>query len=374
MNKTRVILILIALSISCQKNQSDLKLINRQNFESVVDGKKVDLFTLKNKNGLVTQITNYGGRLVSLWVPVKTGVFEDIVLGYETIEGYLQSNEIYFGALIGRYGNRIANGKFILNDSIYTLALNNNDHHLHGGKIGFNNVVWDAHQFSNSQLKLKYLSKDGEEGYPGNLNVTVVYHLTDNNELEIRYTATTDKDTPVNLTHHSFFNLHGAGKGSINDHILQINATHFTPIMTGLIPTGMIQAVKNTPFDFTQPTPIGEHVNDDGQQIKYGFGYDHNFILNGSGLKTAAVIIEPISARKMEVITDEPGLQFYGGNFLDGKDVGKNGLPYKYRTAFCLETQHFPDSPNQAYFASTILNKGEYYKSTCIYKFSINKK
>ena len=312
MNKTHIILIFVALSISCQKNQSDLKLINRQNFESVVDGKKVDLFTLKNKNGLVTQITNYGGRVVSLWVPDKTGVFEDIVLGYETIEGYLQSNEIYFGALIGRYGNRIANGKFTLNDSTYTLALNNNDHHLHGGKIGFNNIVWDAHQFSNSELKLKYLSKDGEEGYPGNLNVTVVYHLTDNNELEIKYTATTDKATPVNLTHHSFFNLHGAGKGTINDHILQINATHFTPIMTGLIPTGMIQAVKNTPFDFTQPTPIGEHVNDDGQQIKYGFGYDHNFVLNGSGLKTAAVIIEPISGRKMEVITDEPGLQFFG--------------------------------------------------------------
>ena len=373
MNKTYIILIIVALSISCQKKQTDLKLISKQNFESVIDGKKVDLFTLKNKNGLVTQITNYGGRVVSLWVPDKTGNFEDIVLGYETIESYLQSNEIYFGALIGRYGNRIANGKFTLNDSTYTLATNNHDHHLHGGKTGFNNVVWDAHQISDSELKLKYLSKDGEEGYPGNLNVTVVYKLTDNNELKINYTATTDEATPVNLTHHSFFNLHGAGKGSINDHVLQINATHYTPIIMGLIPTGNIEPVENTPFDFTEPTPIGEHVNDDDQQIEYGFGYDHNFVLDGSGLKIAAVIIEPISGRKMEVITDEPGLQFYGGNFLDGKDIGKGSLAYKRRTAFCLETQHFPDSPNQAHFPSTILNKGEDYRSICIYKFSIHK-
>jgi len=260
-----------------------------------------------------------------------------------------------------------------LNDSTYILATNNDDNHLHGGKKGFNNAVWDAHQISDSELELKYLSKDGEEGYPGNLDVTVVYKLTDNNEIEINYFASTDKATPVNLTHHSFFNLHGAGKGSINDHILQINATHYTPIMKGLIPIGNIESVKNTPFDFTEPTPIGNHVNDDDQQIKYGFGYDHNFVLNDSGLKIAALIIEPTSGRKMEVITNEPGLQFYGGNFLNSKDIGKEGLPYKHRTAFCLETQHFPDSPNQEHFPSTILKQGEIYESSCIYKFSIDK-
>jgi aldose 1-epimerase len=259
-----------------------------------------------------------------------------------------------------------------LNDNTYTLATNNDDNHLHGGKKGFNNVVWDAKQISDSELELKYLSKDGEEGYPGNLNVTVVYKLTDNNELEINYAATTDKATPVNLTHHSFFNLHGAGKGSINDHILQINASRYTPIVAGLIPTGSIETVKNTPFDFTSPTPIGEHVNDDNEQLKYGFGYDHNFVLDGSGLRVAATIIEPNSGRKMEVLTEEPSLQFYGGNFLDGKDIGKGNLPYNYRTAFCLETQHFPDSPNQENFPSTILNEGENYTSTCIYRFSIH--
>ena len=374
MKKTYIILILIAISISCEKKYKDLKLISRKNFERVIDGKKVDLFTLKNSNGLVTQITNYGGRVVSLWVPDKNGNFEDIVLGYETIEGYFQSNEIYFGALIGRYGNRIANGKFILNDSTYNLATNNGDNHLHGGKMGFNNVFWDARQISDSELELKYISEDGEEGYPGKLDVMVVYKLTDNNELEINYTASTNKATPINLTHHSFFNLHGEGKGSINDHVLQINAKFYTPIKEGLIPTGDIENVKGTPFDFIEPTLIGKHVNDDDQQIKYGFGYDHNFVLDGSGLKVAAVVIEPNSGRKMEVITSEPGLQFYGGNFLDGKEIGKRNLPYNYRTAFCLEAQHFPDSPNQKHFPSTILNIGEHYKSICIYKFSINKK
>lgn len=372
MNKTLIILIIAALSTSCEKKQTEVKLINSQNFQSQMAGKQVDLFTIKNKNGLAAQITNYGGRVVSLWVPDKDGNFEDIVLGYESPEGYLQSNEIYFGALIGRYGNRIANGKFTLNDTTFTLATNNDDNHLHGGKNGFNNVVWDAKQISDSELELKYLSKDGEEGYPGNLNVTVVYKLTDKNELEINYAATTDKATPVNLTHHSFFNLHGAGKGSINDHMLQINASNYTPIVAGLIPTGSIESVKNTPFDFTAPTPIGEHVNDDNEQLKYGFGYDHNFVLDGSGLRVAAIIFEPKSGRKMEVITDELGLQFYGGNFLDGNDIGKGNLPYNYRTAFCLETQHFPDSPNQENFPTTILNEGQNYTSTCIYRFSIH--
>ncbi len=373
MNKAYIIAIITVLSFSCQKKQTDLKLISHENFESVIDTKKVDLFTLKNKNGLVTQITNYGARVVSLWVPDKAGNFEDVVLGYDTLDQYLQSKSIYFGATIGRYGNRIAHGKFTLNDSTYTLATNNHDNHIHGGIKGFNNVVWDAKLISDSELSLNYFSKDGEEGYPGNLDVTVVYELTDDNELKISYSAITDKATPVNLTNHSFFNLQGAGKGSINNHILQINAAQYTPIDAYSIPTGAIEDVNNTPFDFRKPIAIAEHINDDNQQLKYGSGYDHNFVLEGSGLKLAAIVIDPISGRKM-VITDEPGMQFYGGNFLNEKDIGKNGIPNKYRTAFCLETQHFPDSPNQEHFPSTILNKGQHYSSTCIYKFSIHQK
>ncbi|RIJ46455.1 galactose mutarotase [Maribellus luteus] len=368
------VFILLVLIYSCQKKQAGAELISRQNFEGSINGKEVDLFTLTNQNGLVMQITNFGGRIVSLWVPDKEGNYEDIVLGYETLEGYLESNEIYFGALIGRYSNRIANGKFTLNDTTYVLAKNNDNHHLHGGKTGFNDVVWDAHQISGSELILKHLSKDGEEGYPGNLTVKVIYKLTSRNELKINYVANSDKATPINLTHHSFFNLHGAGKGTINDHILQINSTQYTPVKDGLIPTGCIESVKNTPFDFTKPTLIGEQLDRNNQQIKYGLGYDHNFVLCGSGLKQAAVIFDPVSGRKMEVITDEPGLQFYGGNFLNGKDVGKGGLPYNFRTAFCLETQHFPDSPNQEHFPTTILLKGQTYTSTCIYKFSVTDK
>lgn len=365
------LMVITIIIISCKEKTIDVKLIEHEKFSTKINGNQVELFTLKNNHGITTQITNYGGRVVSLWVPDKNGNFEDIVLGYETIEGYLESNEIYFGALIGRYGNRVAKGEFTLKDSTYVLATNNDTNHLHGGNKGFNNVVWNAQQISNSELELTYLSKDGEEGYPGNLDVKVIYKLTDNNELKISYTATTDKATPINLTHHSFFNLHGAGKGSINDHLLQINASHYTPILEGLIPTGEVVKVKNTPFDFTKPTKIGKHVNDNTEQIKNGFGYDHNFVLDGLGLKMAAKIEDPVSGRIMEVITDEPGLQFYGGNFLNGKDIGKGNLPYKYRTAFCLETQHFPDSPNQANFPSTILNVEETYTSTCIYKFNI---
>ena len=260
-----------------------------------------------------------------------------------------------------------------MNDSIYTLATNNGANHLHGGKTGFNDVVWDVVEHSDTAITLHYLSKDGEEGYPGNLDVTVVYKLTESNDLEITYKATTDKDTPVNLTHHSFFNLHGAGKGSINDHLLQINASRYTPIIEGLIPTGVISSVSGTPFDFLKPTAIGDRVDTDNEQIKLGFGYDHNFVLDGTGMKTAAQIEEPVSGRVMTVVTDEPGLQLYGGNFLNGKDIGKRNLPYEYRTAFCLETQHYPDALNQPNFPSTTLKPGEIYQSTCIYKFSVKK-
>ena len=368
------ILMILLLGISCQEKQTELKLINRQDFKKVIDGKQVDLFTLKNKNGLIAQITNYGGRVVSLWIPDKNGIFEDIVLGYESIDGYLHSNEIYFGALIGRYGNRISKGKFTLNNRIYTLATNNDTNHLHGGKNGFNNVVWNAKLINNQVLELSYFSKDMEEGYPGNLQITVVYSLNDENELKIEYKATTDKATPINLTHHSFFNLHGAGKGDINDHILQIDANQYTPVDSGLIPTGKIASVKNTPMDFEVPTEIGKRVNTDFDQLKFGGGYDHNWVLNHqeNKLHFAAKITEPSSGRTIEVFTNEPGLQFYGGNFLDGTDIGKQGLSHKHRTAFCLETQHYPDSPNHSNFPNTILNPGETYNSICIYKFSLN--
>lgn len=371
MKRITIFILVITLITACKKEASMIKLIENKNFKAKIKGKLVDLYTLKNKNGITTQITNYGGRVVNLWVPDKDGNFDDIVLGYETIDGYLNSNDVYFGAIIGRYGNRIAKGEFILNDSVYKLATNNGENHLHGGTNGFNNVVWDAKQLSDSELELTYLSKDGEEGYPGNLNVKVIYSLTDDDELAIKYEATTDKATPVNLTHHSYFNLLGAGMGTINNHLIQINASHFTPIDKGLIPTGELKHVKNTPFDFTKPTEIGKRVNDDFDQIKLGLGYDHNFVFDEKGLRVVTKVEEPISGRVMEVITDEPGMQFYGGNFLNGKDVGKGNLPYKYREAFCLETQHFPNSPNQTNFPSTILEPGDTYRSTCIYKFSI---
>ncbi|WP_345277050.1 aldose epimerase family protein [Litoribaculum gwangyangense] len=361
----------MALSFSCIGKESELKLIEEENFKRIIDNKQVNLFTLKNKNGLTAQITNYGGRIVSLWVPDKHGDFDDIVLGYESIEQYLQPKGRYFGALIGRYANRIAKGRFTLYDSIYTLTINNGDNHLHGGQKGFHNVVWSANKLSDKELKLEYLSTDGEEGYPGNLNVTVIYKLNDDNELEINYTATTDRPTHINLSQHSFFNLFGAGKGSINSHLLQINAAYFTPIDEELIPTGQIEEVKSTPFDFTNIKPMGKDIDADNQQLKFGSGYDHNFVLEGSGLRVAAKVFEPNSGRVMEVITNEPGLQFYGGNFLDERNVGKENLTYGYRTAFCLETQHFPNGPNETSFPSTLLDPDDEYHSTCIYKFSI---
>lgn len=373
----QVLFILIASCIlsSCIHNSEQaINIFPAKNFSKTIDGKEVKLFTLKNANGYVAQITNYGGRVVTLWTPDRNGQFEDIVLGYESIDGYLNSNEIYFGALIGRYGNRIANGKFKLNDMVYTLATNNGENHLHGGVDGFNNVVWDAKLLNQQKLELTYLAKDLEEGYPGNLNVKVIYTLTDANELKIEYWATTDAPTFINLTHHSFFNLHGAGKGSINDHVLYINAEQYTPVDEGLIPTGEFLQVTGTPMDFTKATIIGQRVDEDYRQLKYGLGYDHNWVLNTAGElnKLAAKITEPKSGRSIEVYTNEPGLQFYGGNFLDGSDTGKYGLSYQHRSAFCLETQHFPDSPNHDNFPSTLLNPGEEYHSICIYKFLNN--
>lgn len=352
------------------------KPINPLNFEKVLDGKSIKLFTLKNKNGLRSEITNYGGKVVSLWVPDRNGQLTDIVLGFDNIDSYLKTKEPYFGALIGRYGNRIAKGKFSLEGKEYILATNNGNNHLHGGSKGFNAVVWDAKQIDSQTLELIYFSKDGEEGYPGNLTVKVIYTLTDDNELKIDYHATTDQITVINLTHHSFFNMKGEGNGTINDHILEINANQFTPVDNELIPTGELLEVEGTPFDFRKAKAIGKDLDLENLQLKYGLGYDHNFVLYrpdslGSNLIKVASVLEPVSGRTMEVWTTEPGLQFYGGNFLNGQDTGKTGKPYTFRSAFCLETQHFPDSPNQANFPSTVLKPGEVYQSKTLYRFSV---
>ncbi|QGY44968.1 galactose-1-epimerase [Maribellus comscasis] len=364
----------VLVFFSCSQPQPEQPvLIDEDNFETQHDGKQVDLYTLKNSNGLVAQITNYGGKVVNLWTPDKNGNFGDIVLGFETIDEYFKTSEIYFGSLIGRYGNRIGGGTFSIDSTVYSLEQNNNGNALHGGIKGFNNVVWDANQLDEQTLELNYLSKDMEEGYPGNLNVKVVYKLTNENELKIEYWATTDKATPVNLTHHSFFNLKGAGSGDVNEHIVQINADSYTPVDEGLIPTGEIAPVEGTPMDFGKPTAISERVGDDFEQLKFGNGYDHNWVLNqaDNGLTFAAKVLEPNSGRTMEVYTNEPGIQFYGGNFLDGTVTGKEGKIYEFRSALCLETQHFPDSPNKPGFPSAILKPGDEYYSICVYKFGI---
>ena len=374
--KIKTLLLILVLASCTQKPQilpaDDLKLLDKENFEKVVNGKQVSLYTLTNKLGSVAQITNYGGKVVSLWVLDKSGNYEDIVLGHTNIDDYLTSKEKYFGALIGRYGNRIKNGEFSLDSITYNLKRNNGKNHLHGGKTGYDAVVWDVEKTISNALELSYVSKDMEEGYPGTLTIKVNYELTDDNELKIEYWATTDASTVVNLTHHSFFNLKGAGNGTINEHLLRINAPYYTPVDEGLIPTGILATVEGTPFDFQKLTAIGERVDQIHPQLKNGKGYDHNFVLNQNfeELNYAAKVVEPVSGRVMEVFTNEPGLQFYGGNFLNGSVTGKENKAYKFRTAFCLETQHFPDSPNKPHFPSTRLDPGEDYYSVCIYKFS----
>jgi aldose 1-epimerase len=345
-----------------------------ENFDTQIDGKQVSLYTLENENRFRVDITNYGGRIVSLIVPDLNDIFDDIVTGYHTIEEYLETGEIYFGAIIGRYGNRIGNASFTLDGTEYVLEANNGPNHLHGGPGGFHAVVWDAEQLDAQTLRLTYLSPHMEEGYPGNLETEVIYELNDDNELVIRYSATTDRKTVVNLTNHAFFNLSGEGNTGIGYHQLKINASHFTPVAEDLIPTGEIAPVENTPLDFREFRSIGERIDSDHQQMRYGRGYDHNYVLDrpeGSDeLILAASVFDPVSGRKMEVLTTEPGLQFYSGNFLSGNETGKRGEPYGHRTSFCLETQHFPDSPNQPGFPSTELEPGERYESTTVYRFT----
>jgi len=338
------------------------------------DGKQVDLYRLTNANGLKASIMTYGGIVVSLEVPDRNGRLADIVLGYDTLKEYIKDNP-YFGALIGRYGNRIGNGKFTLDGVEYTLAKNNGENHLHGGVKGFDKVVWNGEEVETDDavgVKLTYLSKDGEEGYPGNLSCTVIYRLTNEDELRIDYEARTDKATPIGLTHHSYFNLAGAGSGDILGHELMLNADKITLTDKGLIPTGKLASVKGTPMDFTEPTVVGERIDADYEPLKFGGGYDHNWVLNGSGgaLTFAAEVYEPGSGRVMEIHTSEPAIQFYAGNFLNGSNVGKGGKVYNRRCGFCLETQHFPDSPNKPKFPPVILRPGKKYTHVIVHKFS----
>lgn len=381
-----LLLVIITTTISCNNSSTmtsekkkdttnNLKqlLPEQSSFSKNIEGKKADLFILKNKNNMQAAITNYGGRIVGLLVPGKNDSFIDVVVGFKSVDDYVKSTEPYFGALIGRYGNRIAKGKFKLDGKEYTLATNNGVNSLHGGKKGFQYVVWDANKTDDHTLQLTYQSKDMEEGYPGNLNVKVTYTLTDSNELKIDYEATTDKNTPVNLTNHAFFNLNGEGSGLINDHVLMIAADKYTPVDSTLIPTGKLEKVSATPFDFTTPTSIGARVDESNIQLKYGKGYDHNFVLNKGITKNAelaATVWAPKTNIFMQVYTTEPGLQFYGGNFMQSKNTFKGGAKDDFRTAFCLEAQHFPNSPNEPAFPTTILKPGNTYRQTTIYTFS----
>jgi len=349
--------------------------ISRRGFGKAPGGAAVEIYLLRNKNGIEADITNYGATLVSLKAPDRSGKFADVVLGYDHLDGYL-NDKAYFGATIGRYANRIAKGKFTLAGKTYELARNNGNNSLHGGAVGFNKRVWAAKNVSGAKapaVEFSYVSPDGEEGYPGNLRVQVVYSLSDNNELRIEYSATTDKDTVINLTNHAYFNLAGEGTGDILGHELTLDADQFTPITEALVPTGELRSVKGTPFDFTRATAIGARINQDDQQLQFGKGYDHNFVLSGrqgGSPALAAEAYEPGSGRALRVLTTEPGIQFYSGNFLDGSIHGKRGKPYNYRSGFCLETQHFPDSPNHPAFPSTVLKPGQLFHSITIYKFS----
>jgi len=373
------LLLLIALSMTqCVKEELSTMNVEKKPFGQLADGTPVDLYVLTNENEMQVSITNYGGIITSMIAPDKDGNMGEVNLGFDDVSGYLKATT-YFGALIGRYGNRIANGQFKLDGETYTLAKNNGPNHLHGGVVGFDKVLWNAKSFQNTTgvgLELTYLSKDGEEGYPGNLNVKVTYTLLANeNSLEISYEATTDKATHCNLTNHAYFNLKDGGASPILDHILQINADQYTPVDRGLIPTGELASVEGTPFDFRQPTAIGARIDADDEQIKRGPGYDHNFVLNGEPgtMRLAATVDEPTTGRILEVWTEEPGLQFYSGNFLDGTLTGHNGTVYQRRTGFCLESQHYPDTPNQKNFPTTQLNPGEVYQTKTIYKLLVEK-
>lgn len=383
MYKTVSVFFIFIICFSCnpktEVNQSSQTVNTRdtltvREYGKMPDGRVVNEYTLVNTNGMTMKVINYGGIITSLTMPDRNGKLDDVVLGYDSLDQYLRSNP-YFGALIGRYGNRIAKGKFTLDKVEYTLATNNGENHLHGGITGFDKVYWEitpANVDEGPAIRLTYRSKDMEEGYPGNLSVDVLYVLTNKNEFRVEYRATTNKKTIVNLTQHTYFNLSG-GSRDILDHRLSINADKFLPVDKTLIPTGEQRAVKNTPFDFTQSKVIGARINESDEQLKFGNGYDHCWILNRSaeGLNRAAVLYDEETGREVTVFTSEPGIQFYSGNFLDGSLRGKGGKPYNFRTGLCLETQHFPDSPNRLEFPSVVLNPGEKYYTETVYRFAV---
>ena len=377
------LLVFVTIGVACSMEeqesepveQIDRAGIAKEAFGLMPDGSPVDLYTLTNANGCEAKITNFGGIVLSLKVPDRAGHLSDVVLGFDSLEPYLV-NTPHFGALIGRYGNRIGKGRFVLDDVEYQLATNNGENHLHGGLQGFDKVLWLADVVKEDEgeaLRLRYVSKGGEEGYPGELSVQVSYRLTDDNGLRIDYRATTNQKTVVNLTHHSYFNLKDAGASNILEHEMMIDADRFTPVDSGLIPTGELEHVDGSPMDFRQSIPIGARIEEDFDQLKFGGGYDHNWVLNHQDgtLALAARVHEPTTGRIMEVLTTEPGLQFYSGNFLDGSEVGKGGVHYEHRSGFCLEAQHYPDSPNTPEFPSTALEPGEVYTQTTIYEFSV---
>lgn len=357
---------------SCNNVQHNYIPIMKENFQVTHDGKKIDLFTLKNSRGMIVQITNYGGKIVSIIVPDRDGNFGDVCLGYESADEYL-NGIASLGATMGRVTNRIANAQFTLNDSTYHLAKNNGEHTIHGGAKGFRFKVWEGKQLDEQNVELSYFSEDGEEGFPGNLTLKVRFSITEENELKLTYHATTDKPTVVNFTNHAFFNLAGAGNGDILGHELMVNAETYTPVDQTAIPTGEIAKVIGTPLDFSSLKRIGDRIDADFEQLKHVGGYDHNFVIAKAKdeLGLAALLYEPVSGRVMEVKTTEPGIQVYTANSLSGKDIGKGGKAYGARSSVCLETQHFPDSPNHTNFPSTVLNPGEDYLSTTIYRFSV---
>ena len=363
----------VLLSCAEKKEETTFSGLKKSDFVSEVQGKPTALYVLKNKNGAEACITNWGGRLVSVMMPDKNGKMTDVVLGYDNVKQYVDNPNNNYGGFIGRYGNRIANGKFTLDSAEYQLPINNNGHCLHGGPEGYHTRVMDANQVNDQTLELTYLSPDGEAGFPGNLNMKVTYTLTDDNAVDIKYEATTDKPTVVNLTNHSYFNLSGVPGSQILDHVIMINADTYVPVDETLIPTSVLDSVAGTPMDLRQPIAVGAHIDDSFEQLVRGRGYDHNWVLNTNGdINTlAAKVVSQTSGIGLEVYTNEPGVQFYAGNFMDGNDTGKLGVKYPHRGALCLETQHYPDSPNQPTFPSVVLRPGEKYFSECIYKFTV---
>ncbi len=352
-------------------------MIDKRSFGKLPDGKAASLYTLKNESGMSVKITDFGATVVSIIVPDKNGKSSDVTFGYDNVEGYINGTQ-FFGATIGRYANRIARGTFELDGKTYHLPINNGVNSLHGGPAGFYKRLWSAQPLETPEgpsLKLTYVSKDGEEGYPGELTATVSFTLTNDNALRIHYTATTTKPTVINLTNHSYFNLSGDPTKPILDEQLMINADYYTPVDSTQIPTGEIAKVAGTPMDFLKPTAIGSRIDEANEQLKIGHGYDLNWVLNDENGKVRKVagVDDPSSGRVLDVYTDQPGLQFYSGNFLDGSQIGKKGIAYKFRTALCLETQHYPDSPNEPKFPSTTLRPGQTYETTTVYKFSIRK-